>query len=81
KRRYRKNDVSGLTAEMLDEWARKNLYAYQLHCRENRHRERRFILKSRQIGMTWYFAWEAFEDAVVTGDNQIFFSASRVQAE
>ncbi|HBB7924340.1 TPA: terminase family protein, partial [Escherichia coli] len=81
KRRYRKNDVSGLTAEMLDEWARKKLYAYQLHCRENRHRERRFILKSRQIGMTWYFAWEAFEDAVVTGDNQIFFSASRVQAE
>ncbi|MEB7742569.1 terminase family protein [Escherichia coli] len=81
KRRYRKNDVSDLTAEQLDAWAHDHLYAYQLHCRANKHREQRFILKSRQIGMTWYFAWEAFEDAVVTGDNQIFFSASRAQSE
>ncbi len=81
KRRYRKNDVSELTAEMLDAWANEHLYAYQKHCRANLMRERRFILKSRQIGMTWYFAWEAFENAVLTGDNQIFFSASRAQAE
>lgn len=41
----------------------------------------RDILKSRQIGATYYFAREAFVDALLTGDNQIFLSASRAQAE
>lgn len=47
----------------------------------NKHQRNRFILKSRQIGATYYFAWEALEDAIRTGDNQIFLSASRDQAE
>lgn len=81
KKKYRKNDVSGITKEMLDEWAHNTLYDYQLYTRENKLEEWRFVLKSRQIGMTWYFAFEAFEDAVLTGDNQVFFSASRAQAE
>ncbi|NAW86631.1 terminase large subunit domain-containing protein, partial [Photobacterium halotolerans] len=41
----------------------------------------RNILKSRQIGATYYFAAEALENAILTGDNQIFLSASRAQAE
>ena len=40
----------------------------------------RNILKSRQIGATWYFAREALIDAIQTGDNQIFLSASKAQA-
>lgn len=40
----------------------------------------RDILKSRQIGATWYFAREAFIDALETGRNQIFLSASKAQA-
>lgn len=40
----------------------------------------RFILKSRQIGATFYFAREAFVRALETGNNQIFISASRAQA-
>lgn len=40
----------------------------------------RVILKSRQIGATWYFAREAICDAVETGRNQIFLSASKNQA-
>lgn len=40
----------------------------------------RTILKSRQIGATWYFAREALVDAVQTGRNQIFLSASKAQA-
>lgn len=40
----------------------------------------RNILKSRQIGATYYFAHEAFVDALVTGRNQIFLSASKKQA-
>ncbi|MEM5487067.1 terminase large subunit domain-containing protein [Enterobacter cloacae] len=81
KKSYRKNDVSGLTAEQLDSWARQYLFEYQLYCREHKYEDWRFILKSRQIGMTFYFAFEAFEDAVVTGEHQVFFSASRAQAE
>jgi len=40
----------------------------------------RNILKSRQIGATWFFAREALVDALVTGKNKIFLSASRAQA-
>lgn len=81
KRKYRKNDISGITKEILDSWVEENLYDYQRYCRENKHEDWRFILKARQIGMTFYFAFEAFEDAVLTGENQVFFSASRAQAE
>ena len=40
----------------------------------------RAILKSRQTGATWYFAREALLDALETGRNQIFLSASKNQA-
>lgn len=40
----------------------------------------RFILKSRQIGATFYFAREAIARLIETGNNQIFISASRAQA-
>lgn len=40
----------------------------------------RNILKSRQIGATFYFAREALMDALETGRNQIFLSASKAQA-
>ena len=80
-----KNDVSGLTeVDFLDKFI-GNMYGYQkelfaakqnpLACRI------RNILKSRQVGLTYYFAGEAFMDAVLTGDNQIFLSASRAQSE
>ena len=49
--------------------------------RNNLHQRTRNILKSRQIGATYYFSGEALEDAILTGDNQIFLSASRAQAE
>jgi uncharacterized protein YjcR len=40
----------------------------------------RMILKSRQIGATFYFARESVIRAIKTGNNQIFISASRAQA-
>jgi uncharacterized protein YjcR len=40
----------------------------------------RNLLKSRQIGATWFFAREALDDAIETGRNQIFLSASKAQA-
>ncbi|CAH0142068.1 hypothetical protein SRABI106_00240 [Rahnella aquatilis] len=40
----------------------------------------RDILKSRQIGATFFFAREALLRALATGHNQIFLSASKTQA-
>ncbi|MGM7743276.1 terminase large subunit domain-containing protein, partial [Yersinia enterocolitica] len=74
------NDVSGLAAESFEPFIQK-LFSYQQHLRNNKFRRVRNLLKSRQIGATYYFAFEAFEDAVLSGDTQIFLSASRRQAE
>ncbi|MGF1842266.1 terminase family protein [Vibrio clamense] len=80
-----KNDVSHITAEMLAEFREKTFFEYQKeihsHKCNDEINEFRFYLKSRQIGLTYYFAWEAFEDAVLNGENQIFLSASRKQSE
>jgi uncharacterized protein YjcR len=40
----------------------------------------RMLLKSRQIGATYHFAHERIVRALKTGNNQIFISASRAQA-
>lgn len=76
-----KNDVSSITKEMLDELKDQLLYPHQLHWFAYQDHRSRFILKPRQIGATFYFAFEAFYDAVVNGRNKIFISASRDQAE
>lgn len=56
------------------------LYGYQELWWQNVNRRTRMLLKSRQIGATFYFAREAFIRALETGNNQIFISASRAQA-
>ena len=55
-------------------------FAYQELWWANVSRRTRFILKSRQVGATWYFAREALIHGLKTGNNQIFISASRNQA-
>lgn len=85
KEKKHKNDISALTELDFLEKFTSTMFAYQqelfaakqnpLTCRI------RNILKSRQIGLTYYFAAEALMDAVLTGDNQIFLSASRAQSE
>lgn len=80
KDRKRKNDISEITQERLDEIRQTLFFAYQHNWHANLEEKIRFILKSRQIGATYYFAYEAFENAVLTGDNQIFLSASKSQA-
>lgn len=78
-KRVKNNDVSKITREMLDKLS-DNLYEFQKTLQKNSHKRRRNILKSRQIGATWYFSFEAFQDAVLTGDSQIFISASKRQS-
>ncbi|MBC7907048.1 MAG: hypothetical protein H7Y60_09925 [Rhodospirillaceae bacterium] len=56
------------------------LFDYQRGWLDAKKHRTRGILKSRQIGATFYFAREALIDAITTGDNQIFLSASKAQA-
>ncbi|MEN5016939.1 terminase ATPase subunit family protein [Erwinia sp. Eh17-17] len=76
-----KNVFSEEQTDKLTSLFKKFCFKYQLHWYEAglTHRIRN-ILKSRQIGATFYFAREALIDALVTGRNQIFLSASKAQA-
>lgn len=80
-RKRKKNDFSGIDANELMEKFRSGLFGYQLDLWEHRNERNRNILKSRQIGLTFYFAREAFADALLAGKNKIFLSASRAQAD
>ncbi|MBL4755852.1 MAG: terminase family protein [Flavobacteriales bacterium] len=79
-KRKKSNDISGITKEQLEKVRLDLFYGYQQRWHDNLLERIRFILKSRQIGATYYFAYEAFENAVLTGDNQVFLSASRNQS-
>lgn len=76
-----KNEVSEEAQIKIIEAFNDSIFDYQKAWRlaglTNRIRN---LLKSRQIGATWYFAFEAFVDALETGRNQIFLSASKAQA-
>lgn len=65
----------------VQEIYREQMFGYQVTWMECGKKARfRNVLKSRQIGATFFFAREALIDALVTGRNQIFLSASRAQA-
>lgn len=79
KRRRKRNDVSGIGEADFAEFI-SGLFGYQKTLREAKKHRNRIWLKSRQIGATWYAAFEALEDAILTGNNQAFLSASRPQS-
>ncbi|MDH0316042.1 terminase ATPase subunit family protein [Aeromonas caviae] len=76
-----RNVVEPEQQERLIERFESTMFGYQRTWYEagNQYRIRN-LLKSRQIGATYFFAFEAFIDALVTGRNQIFLSASKAQA-
>lgn len=80
KERPARNAIGDEQAERLREAFLDSLFDYQKVWYRNGHQRTRNILKSRQIGATWYFAREALDDAITTGRNQIFLSASKAQA-
>lgn len=80
KKRRAKNFLSDEQIEQLKSAFLDSLFAYQLQWWQSSQQRTRAILKSRQIGATWYFAREALIDALETGRNQIFLSASKAQA-
>ncbi|MGN6260288.1 MAG: terminase ATPase subunit family protein [Ralstonia sp.] len=81
RKKAERNAISPEEQEQLLDAFRESLFGYQEVWHRAGEAERiRNILKSRQIGATWYFAREAFIDALTTGRNQIFLSASKAQA-
>ncbi|MEW5251604.1 terminase ATPase subunit family protein [Microbulbifer discodermiae] len=81
RKRRQRNAMTEEQKEKLLTLFRDTLFEYQRdwYGAGLQHRIRN-ILKSRQIGATWYFAREALADAIHTGRNQIFLSASKSQA-
>ena len=80
KKKPTRNDFSEEQKIQLLDAFQDSLFDYQKVWYRNGDQRTRAILKSRQIGATWYFAREALADAMQTGRNQIFLSASKSQA-
>ena len=81
RRKQKRNALTDEQVEALEAAFLESLFEYQHQWHEAGHKHRiRNILKSRQIGATWYFAREAIVDAFKTGRNKIFLSASKAQA-
>lgn len=76
----KKNHFTTEQVEQLEAIFEDELFDYQRSWWEAKDERTRMILKSRQIGATWYFAREALLDALRGGGNQIFLSASKNQA-
>lgn len=80
KRKPQTNCFSEAQVAKLEEILLDGMFDYQNTWYNNKHLRTRFILKSRQIGATYYFSREALVDACKTGNNKIFLSASKAQA-
>ncbi|WP_186059473.1 terminase large subunit domain-containing protein [Burkholderia gladioli] len=80
KKRAAKNHITPEQAAKVHEAFLDGMFDYQKAWHDAGHYRTRNILKSRQIGATFYFGHEAMDDALQTGRNQIFLSASRAQA-
>lgn len=80
KRKAKRNEFTEDQVEHLRKMFLGSLFEYQHLWHRAADERTRMILKSRQIGATWYFAREALYDAITTGRNQIFLSASKAQA-
>jgi len=75
-----RNHFTTEQVEQLEQLFHDELFGYQEDWWGAKDQRTRMILKSRQIGATWYFAREALLDALRGGGNQIFLSASKNQA-
>lgn len=81
RKKARRNFLDEEQVEALETAFLDSLFDYQRQWLRAGERHRiRNILKSRQIGATFYFAREAIVDAFKTGKNKIFLSASKAQA-
>ncbi|WP_447830033.1 terminase ATPase subunit family protein [Aeromonas salmonicida] len=76
-----RNNFDEAQQEKLAELFHSKMFGYQkVWYQAGQQFIERNLLKSRQIGATFYFAREALIDALTTGRNQVFLSASKAQA-
>lgn len=82
KTHQQKNHLADEHITKLKEWFNDTFlqWKYQKQWYQAKEHTIRNILKSRQIGATYYFGHEGPLDALDTGDNQIYLSASKLQA-
>jgi putative ATPase subunit of terminase (gpP-like) len=80
RKKAEQNAIAQEQEELLINGFLDGMFNYQRVWHKAKENRIRNILKSRQIGATYYFAHEAFIDALTTGHNQIFLSASKKQA-
>nr|DAJ36056.1 MAG TPA: terminase ATPase subunit [Caudoviricetes sp.] len=80
RKKAEQNSIDQEQEELLINGFLDGMFNYQRVWHKAKENRIRNILKSRQIGATYYFAHEAFIDALTTGHNQIFLSASKKQA-
>ena len=80
RKKAEQNAIDQEQEELLINGFLEGMFNYQRVWHKAKEHRIRNILKSRQIGATYYFAHEAFVDALTTGHNQIFLSASKKQA-
>lgn len=81
KRKPRRNEIGEEGLDLITRAFHDSLFDYQRGwLRAGVEHRVRDILKSRQIGATWFFSREAVVDAFHTGKNKIFLSASKAQA-
>ena len=93
KKRKKKNDIDHITPDDFIKFEAgkdhkkgcPNLYPHQLILiragEDPEFARRRFLLKGRQEGATYLFAYEAFKTMCTKGHNQIFISSTKAQAE
>lgn len=75
-----KNHFEPEHVQALQDAFRESLFEHQALWHRHMNERIRLILKSRQIGATWYFAREALVDLLTSLRTQVFLSASRAQA-
>lgn len=80
KKMPKRNLITQAMIEKVQADFEEGLFDYQRTWFKAKNQRSRNILKSRQIGATYYFGREAFVDAITGGGNQIFLSASKAQA-
>lgn len=80
KKEPKKNYLTKKQVELIREKIKTVFFAYQQIWYVAGVHRNRFLLKSRQIGATFFFALEALDRCLELGHNQIFISASRAQA-
>lgn len=79
KKKAVRNQITEEQQAKLHDAFLESQFDYQKVWYRNGHNRTRNLLKSRQIGATYYFSHEALDDALETGRNQIFLSASKAQ--